>query len=182
MIYPYLGVWPEIADDAFIAPNATIIGDVKIGSGSSIWFGCVLRGDAAGIVIGKNSNLQDHTIVHGTEGAPKIMIGDDVLIGHRAIIHGANLETFSFVGMAATLLDDVVVEGGGMVAAGAMVTPGKRIKSGEVWGGTPAKFLRPMKQEETDHLPHGTENYRRLGSEYIDMLREIEGEKSYNVE
>ena len=167
MIYSYMGVWPEIADDAFIAPNAAIIGDVKIGSGSSIWFGCVLRGDATGIVIGKNSNLQDHTVVHGTEGAPKIMIGDDVLVGHRAI--------FSFVGMAATILDDVVVEGGGMVAAGAMVTPGKRIKKGEVWGGTPAKYMRQMKQSEIDQLPHGTENYRRLGSEYIDMLRELEG-------
>ena len=123
-ILPYQGVMPTIATDAFIAPNATVIGNVTIGSQSSVWFNTVIRGDVMSISIGERTNLQDGTIVHVTGGMFDTVIGSDVLIGHRAIVHGATLEDGCFVGMAATILDGAVVETGALVAAGAMVTPG----------------------------------------------------------
>ncbi len=170
LILPYRGVMPQIDPDAFIAPNATIIGNVRIGAGSSIWFGAILRGDSAAIHVGERSNLQDGTIVHVTDNFSEAYIGDDVMIGHAAIIHGARLEDGAFVGMQAVVLDHATVEGGAMVAAGALVTPGKTVKSGEVWGGRPAKYMRDMKPDEVERRPIGNENYRKLGAEYKAML------------
>ena len=170
LILPYRGVMPEIDPHAFIAPNATVIGNVRIGAGSSIWFGTILRGDVARIHVGAGSNLQDGTIVHVTEDYSEAYIGDDVLVGHAAIIHGATLEDGSFVGMQAVLLDRVTVESGAMVAAGALVTPGKTVKSGEIWGGRAAKYMRHLKPDEIAHWPIGNENYRKLGAEYKEML------------
>jgi carbonic anhydrase/acetyltransferase-like protein (isoleucine patch superfamily) len=170
LILPYRGVLPEIDPDAFIAPNATIIGNVYIGAGSSIWFGAVLRGDSAKIHVGARTNLQDGTIVHITQDFSEAHIGDDVMVGHAAIIHGATLEDRAFVGMQAVVLDHATVESGAMVAAGALVTPGKTVKSGEVWGGRPAKFMRRLRQEEIERQPIGNESYRQLGAEYKEML------------
>ncbi|HCE24239.1 MAG TPA: gamma carbonic anhydrase family protein, partial [Hyphomonas sp.] len=130
------GKTPVIAMDAFIAPSADVIGDVVIGEKSSVWFNCVVRGDVYSIRIGKRSNIQDGTIIHVSGGTHPTTIGDDVLVGHNCIIHGCTLEDASFVGMGTTILDGVVVESGGMVAAGALVTPNKRIPSGELWGGS----------------------------------------------
>src|SRR5580704_1425665 len=104
IILPWKGKAPKIAPDAFIAPNATIIGDVVIGAQASIWFGCVLRGDVNSIRVGARSNIQDGTVVHVESEGCATFIGDDVLIGHLAMIHGATLENGSFIGMKATLL------------------------------------------------------------------------------
>ena len=173
-IIPYRGVMPEIAGDAFIAPNATVIGKVTIGSQSSVWFNTVIRGDVMSISIGDRTNLQDGTIVHVTGGMFDTVIGSDVLIGHRAIIHGATLEDACFIGMGATVLDGAVIETGAMVAAGAMVTPGKRVKKGELWAGTPAKFFRNIGEEEFQEFAEGTEGYRQLGQEYKVVLSELD--------
>ena len=170
LILPYKGVTPNIADDAFIAPNATVIGNVEIGAESSLWFNTVVRGDVGKIFIGARSNLQDGTIVHISQGLSDVWIGSDVLIGHGAIIHGATLEDGCFVGMGATVLDKVVVESGGMIAAGALVTPGKRIKKGELWGGGPAKLMRQLSAEEMAEFSIATEGYRALGQEYRGAL------------
>ena len=105
LIIPWQGKWPKIADDAFIAPNATIIGDVEIGPGASIWFNCVLRADVAIMRIGARTNIQDGSIIHVDSGGFNTIIGDDVLVGHKAMIHGSTLESGSFVGMCATLLN-----------------------------------------------------------------------------
>lgn len=165
-IYPYRGRTPEIADDVFVAPNATIIGKVTIGSQSSIWFNTVIRGDVMDIEIGERTNLQDGTIVHVTGGSFSTTIGNDVLIGHKAIVHGATLQDRCFIGMDSTILDGAVIESGAMVAAGAMVTPGKRVKGGELWAGSPAKFFRNLSDEEISSFSEGTEGYRSLGQEY----------------
>src|SRR5277367_5441389 len=126
LLLPFQGIRPTIAPDAFIAPNATIIGNTVIGAGSSIWFGCILRGDVHEIRIGARVNIQDGSVVHVTGGRSPTHIGDGVSIGHMVLIHGCRLEPGSFVGSKACVLDDVVVETGAMVAAGAVVPPGKR--------------------------------------------------------
>ena len=176
-ILPFQGVMPIIAEDAFIAPNATVIGHVTIGSQSSVWFNTVIRGDVMSIRVGDRTNLQDGTIVHVTGGMFDTVIGSDVLIGHRAIIHGATLEDGCFIGMGATILDGAVVETGAMVAAGAMVTPGKRVKRGELWAGSPAKLFREIGDAEFQEFADGTEGYRQLGQDYKEALQERSGPK-----
>jgi carbonic anhydrase/acetyltransferase-like protein (isoleucine patch superfamily) len=167
LILPHKGITPSIDETCFIAPNATIIGDVVIGEGTSVWFGCVIRGDVHEIRIGARTNIQDGTIVHVTGGKLGTYIGSDITIGHGAILHACTLEDACFVGMGAVLLDGVVVEQGAMVAAGAMVPPGKRVKAGELWAGNPAKPMRDLKQEEIDFFPHSAANYVTLASKYL---------------
>lgn len=171
LILPHNGITPRIAPDAFIAETAVIIGDVEIGAGASIWYGCVLRGDANSIRVGARTNIQDGTVVHVNserEGASatRTVIGDDVTIGHMALIHACTLEDQSFVGMKACVMDGVVVESGAMVAAGALVTPGKRVRKGEVWAGSPAKLMRPLSEKEASYLAHASEHYVELAQSY----------------
>lgn len=166
IILSYRGVWPTIADDAFIAPGAVIIGDVVIGPRTSVWFGCVIRGDVHEIRIGAGTNIQDGTIVHVSKGTFGTYIGDDITIGHKALIHACTLETGCFIGMGAMLMDGSVVEGGAMVAAGAMVTPGKRVPAGELWAGSPARLKRALTAEDTAGWPAQAARYADLGAEY----------------
>ncbi len=174
LIIPWKGVSPRIAADAFIAPNAVIIGDVEIGSKASIWFGCVLRADVNYIRVGARSNIQDGTVVHcesewpGKQGFATI-IGDDVLIGHMVMIHGATLENEAFIGMSSTLLNGTVVEGNAMVAAGALVA-GKRIPRGQLWAGSPAKFMRDLTPEELVGMKAGKDRYVTNGQIYREQL------------
>lgn len=166
LIFPFRNVLPKIGARVFIAPNAVVIGDVAIGEASSIWFGCTVRGDVNHIRIGRRTNIQDHTCIHVTRLTHPTIIGDNVTIGHAVTLHGCVLEDACFIGMQACLLDGAVVESGGMVAAGALVTPGKRVKSGELWGGSPARLLRPMTQQEKDFVMISADNYVRLAAEY----------------
>lgn len=162
---------PKIADDVFLAENAVIIGDVEIGSQSSIWYNVVLRGDVECIKIGERSNIQDGTVVHVTANRFGTYIGDDVLVGHNAVIHGCTLENGAFVGMGAIVLDGCVVESGAMVAAGALLTPGKRVKSGELWGGNPAKKMRDLTPEQIAGLKAGTDHYVDVASTYLSQRK-----------
>ncbi|MCW9001820.1 MAG: gamma carbonic anhydrase family protein [Rhodospirillales bacterium] len=173
LILPFGGKTPQIADDAFIAPTAVVVGDTIIGSGSSIWFGCVVRGDVHEIRIGRNTNIQDGTIVHVTKGAYGCYIGSDILIGHAAVIHGCTLEDGCFIGMGATVMDGVVVESRAMVAAGALVTPGKTVGSGQLWAGSPARYLRDLSDAELAGFPKAVEGYRAIGQEYREILSNI---------
>ncbi|MEH6528094.1 MAG: gamma carbonic anhydrase family protein [Sneathiella sp.] len=169
-LFPFKGIVPTVAGGVFIAPSANVIGDVVIGKGSSVWFNCVLRGDVSYIRIGERSNVQDGTIIHVSNGTHPTIIGDDVLVGHNCMIHGCTLETGSFVGMGATVMDGAVVETGGMVAAGALVTPNKRVAAGELWGGSPAKFIRPLSDQEKENLTGGATHYAGLAQVYISEL------------
>ncbi|WP_337996250.1 gamma carbonic anhydrase family protein [Oleispirillum naphthae] len=166
IVLPYKGVSPDIHPSAFVAPGVAVLGDVVIGEDTNIWFGCVLRGDVDVIRIGKRTNIQDGTIVHLSRDAPTI-IGDDVTVGHGAILHGCVLKDRAFVGMGATVLDGAVVEG--MLGAGALLTQGKRVPAGELWAGSPARFLRKLTAEEIEgfvpHAWHYVELARRYKTE-----------------
>lgn len=167
-ILAYKSTLPTIAADCFIAPTATVIGDVVIGTGTNVWFNCVIRGDVHEIRIGERTNIQDGTIVHVTGGKLGTYIGSDITIGHGAILHACTLEDGCFIGMGAIVLDGAVVESGAMVAAGAVVTPGKRIKAGELWGGNPAKLLRELSEQDRAVFPVSAANYVALGQTYRD--------------
>jgi gamma-carbonic anhydrase len=166
ILIPYRGVMPTIHPSAFIAPGASIIGDVHIGAETNVWFGCVIRGDVMPIRIGARTNIQDGTIVHVTRNTGPTTIGSGVTIGHQAIIHAATIEDDAFVGMGARVLDGAVVESGAFLAAGALLTPNKRVKKGEVWAGNPAKFFRPMTDDEIKYIPWSATHYVALAKEY----------------
>ena len=167
-VLPYGGIVPTIADDAFIAPTASVIGDVEIGAGSGIWFSAVVRGDTNHIHIGARTNIQDGAVIHGDPGPFSAHIGSDVIIGHGAILHGCTVEDGCLIGMGARILNGAVVESGAVVAAGALVAPGKRVKGGEVWAGSPARFLRRVGDTEREAMAQGVANYARLAREYRD--------------
>ncbi len=158
---------PKIHPTAFIAENAVIIGDVEIGAYSNIWYNCVIRGDVNHIRIGERTNIQDGTIVHVTRVTSPTLIGSGITIGHLALLHACTLEDNCFIGMGAKVLDDAVVESHAMLAAGALLTPKKRIPSGQLWAGNPAKHMRDLTEKDLSFFPISAENYVRLGQEYL---------------
>lgn len=164
------GIAPTISPQAFIAPGAAVIGDVQIGADTGVWFGCVIRGDVNSIRIGARTNIQDGTVIHVTRKTGPTTIGSDVTIGHSVLLHACTIEDFAFIGMHATLMDGVVVESGGWVAAGALVTPGKRIPKGQIWAGNPAKYFRDLTPEETAFIPVSAQNYVAHAREYLAFL------------
>lgn len=166
LILPWRGVRPRIAPSTFLAPTATVIGDVEIGPDSSVWFGAIVRGDVQPIRIGARTNVQDGTVVHVTHTGIPTLLGDEIMIGHACVIHACTLESRCFIGMRATLMDEAVVETGAMVAAGALVTPGRRIPAGELWAGTPARFVRKVRPEEHAEWEHLVDHYAALAAEY----------------
>lgn len=170
VILPYRERLPTIAEDVYVAPTAAVIGDVEIGGGTGIWFGVVLRGDVNEIRIGRRTNIQDGTIVHVTSGGHGTYIGDDVTVGHMAVLHACTVEDMGFIGMQACIMDGAVVESGGMVAAGALVTPGKRVRSGQLWAGSPAKYMRDLTDQEKAFIPVSAERYARLAQEYLGRI------------
>lgn len=170
VILPFGGIWPRIAADAFVAPGAVVIGDVEIGPGSSVWFGCVVRGDVNHIRVGARVNIQDGTVVHVTGGGHPTLIGDDITIGHKALLHACTLESHSFVGMGAVVMDGAVVRSWGMVAAGALVTPGKVVDSRTLWAGSPARPKRDLTDADLAEFPESARRYADLAATYRTML------------
>lgn len=162
---------PAIAPDAFIAPSALLIGDIEVGSQASIWYGCILRGDVNRILIGARSNLQDGTIVHGSPKINPTNVGNDVLVGHAALLHGCELRDGSFIGMRATILNKAVVETGALVAAGALVTEGARIPSGEIWAGSPARKIGLLSVEAADGMRAAVKSYVELAQQHARVHR-----------
>ena len=166
IVQPYRGILPTIHPSVFIAPTAAVIGDVHIGPETNIWYGTVVRGDVNHIRIGARTNLQDGTMVHVTGGGHATYIGDDITVGHHAILHACTLEDLCFIGMQACVMDGAVVESRAMVAAGALVTPGKRVPSGQLWAGNPARYKRDLTEEEIGYFPVSATKYAKLGQEY----------------
>ena len=166
LILPYKGVAPTIHETVFVAPTAVIIGDTEIGEESGIWFGCVVRGDVNIIRIGKRTNIQDGTIIHVASRGQGTFIGDDVTVGHMAVLHACTVESNAFIGMKACVMDGAYVETGAMVGAGALVTPGKRVKSGQLWAGSPAKYVRDLTLEEIAFFPESARHYAGLARTY----------------
>ena len=166
LIERFMGLSPEISKTAFIASSAVVSGAVRIGDDASIWHNVTLRGDANYITIGAGTNIQDNSCVHIDSSKYPTIIGQNVTIGHSAIIHACTLEDGCFVGMGAIVMDGAVVESGAMVAAGAMVTPKKRIPTGELWAGRPAKKMRDLSPDEVKELTISAERYIEFGRAY----------------
>lgn len=161
----YKNSTPKIAEGVYIADGCVIVGDVKISDGSSIWFNSVLRGDVAPIIIGRDTNIQDGSVIHTSRFNGPVSIGDNVTIGHMALIHACTIKDNAFIGMRATIMDYVIVEEYGFVAAGAVVTPNKIVKSKELWAGLPAKFIRYLTDQEIEQMIDTNINYVQLAKE-----------------
>ena len=158
---------PKMAEDVFVAENATIIGEVSIGALSSIWFQAVLRGDVGAIQIGERTNIQDAAILHCTTGRTPTIVGNDVVVGHRAILHGCTIEDEVLIGMGAIILDEAVVPSHTIVAAGALVSEGKQLKSGWLYAGVPAKPLKPLTDQQIQMIRYGAAGYVEKSRIYL---------------
>lgn len=165
-IIPYLNFVPVIDKNSYIADGCIVTGAVTIGANSSIWFNAVLRGDVAPIYIGNNTNIQDGAVVHTSRFNGITNIGNDVTIGHLALIHACTVHDHAFVGMRAVVMDNAVIEEYGFIAAGAVITPNKRVKSKELWAGMPAKFIRHITEAEIEYMQSNIENYINLKNIY----------------
>lgn len=146
------GFTPEIGNDCFLADNAVIVGDVKMGDECSIWFSTVLRGDVNSIRIGNRVNIQDGSVLHTLYQKSTIEIGDDVSIGHNVTIHGAKIHNYALIGMGAVVMDDAEVGEGALVAAGSVVLSRTKIGPNELWGGAPAKFIKMVDPAQAREL------------------------------
>ncbi|MBM3648438.1 MAG: gamma carbonic anhydrase family protein [Alphaproteobacteria bacterium] len=166
LIVPHKGFVPKVARSAFIAANATLVGDVEVGENASIWFGVILRGDGPGIRIGENSNLQDGTVVHVAARGLMTVVGKNVTVGHMALLHACEVQDGAFIGMHSTVLDGAVVESEAMVAVGAVVTPGKIVRRGELWAGSPAKKLRDLTDKDFATFKRIAAGYVKLAQSY----------------
>lgn len=165
------GVYPEFGDNCFIAPNATIVGDVVIGNDSSIWFNAVVRGDVNKIRLGNKVNIQDGAVIHCTYQRTQTLIGNNVSVGHNAIVHGCTIEDNVLIGMGAIVMDNVVVGSNSIVAAGAVVLEGTIIPSGTIWAGVPAQKVKNIDPSQIHgEIDRIANNYVR----YSDWFREQE--------
>jgi len=165
-LYVFEGHKPAVHPGAWVAPTAAVIGQVTIGEGSNVWYHCVLRGDTNTITIGRGTNIQDGTIVHVNAGRQCTTIGDDVTVGHAAIIHACTLKDRAFVGMGATVLDEAVIEEGGVLAAGSVLPPGKKIGPMELWMGNPAKLARVLTPEQRAGFDRTAPHYVELSGRH----------------
>ncbi|MCM1034982.1 MAG: gamma carbonic anhydrase family protein [Paludibacter sp.] len=164
------GFSPEIGDDCFLAENATIVGDVQIGQGCSIWFNAVLRGDVNSIRIGNHVNIQDGAVLHTLYQKSTIRLGNYVSVGHNVTIHGASVDDYALIGMGSTLLDNAEVGEGAIVAAGALVLSNTKIGPYELWGGVPAKFIKKVDPEQSNEINRKiAHNYATYASWYTNQ-------------
>tara|TARA_Y100000590_G_C15617644_1_gene976370 strand:+ start:495 stop:1019 length:525 start_codon:yes stop_codon:yes gene_type:complete len=171
MLLKYKKILPKVQKNVFVAPGSYLIGDVKIGSCSSVWFNVVIRGDVDKIRIGSTTNIQDLTMIHCTTKGFGTEIGSNVTIGHNCVIHDCKIENNSLIGMSSTILDGAIVEKNAMLAAGSLLTQGKIVKTGELWAGSPAKFLRKLTLKEKKFLTISAKRYYKLSQEYTVNLK-----------
>ncbi|WP_316810533.1 gamma carbonic anhydrase family protein [Pedobacter heparinus] len=159
VILPVKDKTPKWGNDCFIAPNATIVGDVLMGSNCSVWFNAVIRGDVNSITIGNETNIQDGAVIHATYLKASTIIGSRVSVGHNAIVHGCILKDHILVGMGAIIMDNALVEEYCIIAAGAVVLENTRCESGFIYAGTPAKKIKPITEEQRVLLNKLPDNY-----------------------
>lgn len=163
---------PETDPECYLDPGCVLIGDVRIGARSSVWPGVVIRGDVNRIRIGEGTNVQDNAVLHNSHdseflpGGSALIIGDDVTVGHGAILHGCTIGNQCLIGMRAVILDGTVVEDRVMLGANSLVTGGKRLQSGYLYAGSPAKQLRPLTDDELRYLKYSAEHYVRLAQRH----------------
>lgn len=162
-------VYPSVHASVFLAPSAHLIGDIKIGEGSSIWFNTVLRGDVMPIRIGQRTNIQDGSVVHGTFKKAAATIGSEVSVGHSVILHGCTIKDLCLIGMGSTVMDGVIVEEECFVGAGSLLTEGKVFPRGSMIMGRPAKVVRELSPEEFAFLRKSAQNYVDYQKWYVGM-------------
>ena len=169
IIKPLRGKTPQVPSDCFIAENAVIIGDVVMGKQCSIWYNAVIRGDVHYIKIGNKVNIQDGAVIHATYQKSPTTIGNNVSIGHNALVHGCTIKDNVLVGMGSIIMDDCIVESNSIIAAGAVVTKGTKVESGSIYAGVPAKKVKDISQElisgEIDRIAN---NYIKYASWYTE--------------
>lgn len=164
------GFVPQIGEECFLAVNCTIVGDVVLGDGCSVWFNAVLRGDVNSIRIGQNVNIQDGSVLHTLYQKSTIEVGDHVSIGHNVTLHGCKIQDYALVGMGATVLDDAVVGKGAIVAAGSVVLANTQIGEYELWAGVPAKFIKKVAPEQSREMNERiAHNYKMYASWFGDQ-------------
>ena len=166
MIKEYLGSRPTIHPDAWVADDAVIIGDVEIGKDASVWFKSVVRGDVSYIRIGERSNIQDHCTIHVSRDLHPTVIHDDVTLGHRVVIHGAEVRSGALIGIGAIVLDGAVIEEGALVGAMSLVTPGTRVPAGTLVMGQPARVVRDVNEAERAWMIETISNYAGYAKDY----------------
>ncbi|RMD82791.1 MAG: gamma carbonic anhydrase family protein [Candidatus Dadabacteria bacterium] len=171
MILDYLGTRPTCEEGVWIAPDATVIGDVTIGAGASIWFQSVVRGDVAPIRIGPRTNVQDHCTIHVTRDGHPTIVGAEVTLGHRVVLHGCRVYDRALIGIGAIVLDDAVIEEGALVAAMSLVTPGMVVPAGKLVMGQPAKVVRDVSEEERRWMAETVSNYATYAANYARARR-----------
>lgn len=154
------GFTPQIHESVYLAENSSIIGNVTIKRGSSVWYQAVLRGDVMPILIGEETNIQDGTIIHGTFEKWGTTIGNKVTIGHQVVLHGTTIEDLCLIGMGSILMDGSYISKNSIVGAGSLVTEGSKFPEGSLIIGRPAKVLRPLTKEELQFLPKSADNYK----------------------
>ncbi len=176
-IRPYQGISPRLAAGVYVDPAAQVIGDVEIGEDASIWPCAVVRGDVHWIRIGARTSIQDGSILHVTHDGPytpggiPLLIGADVTVGHGVILHACTVGNACLIGMHATLMDGVVVHDHAIIAAGAVVTPGKQVAEGELWLGNPARCVRRLSETEIERLHYSAQHYVRLKNRYLEAMQ-----------
>ncbi len=157
-LLPHGDAFPEVADSAWVAPGAYVVGDVHLGGESSVWYGAVLRGDTEPIRIGARTNIQDGCVLHADPGYPAI-VGEDCVVGHKAIVHGCEIGDRCLVGMGAIILNGARIGEGSIVAAGALVPEGKEFPPGSLIVGVPAKPVKEVTEEQTEDIARGVRTY-----------------------
>jgi carbonic anhydrase/acetyltransferase-like protein (isoleucine patch superfamily) len=172
-VQPYQGISPTAGHGAYIHPTASVIGDVILGNDVSVWPGCVIRGDVNHIRIGAGTNVQDLSVLHTSHksswdpgGAP-LIIGENVTIGHKVILHGCTLEDECLIGMGSIVMDKVLVKKHVLLAAGSLVPEGKVLESGHLYMGSPARKIRPLTQKELEHFMYSAKHYIKLKNNYL---------------
>lgn len=166
MVYEFLGKSPRFDDSVFVAPSADLIGDVTLGKESSVWFNVTIRGDVNWIEIGNRSNVQDNTCIHVMNQSGPTKIGSEVTIGHSAMIHGCTIEDRVLIGIQSTVLDEATIESDVILAAGSLVPPGKRLESGYLYMGSPAKKSRKLTGDELASIAKHADNYVKYSRAY----------------
>ena len=174
IILQWHGAWPEIADDAFVAPGAVLVGHVTVGAQSSIWFNTVIRGDIAPISIGDRTSVQDNTVVHVNTDAPTV-IGNDVTVGHSAMVHGTTIHDGALIGMGSLVLSYSVVGAGAVIAAGALIPERFEVPPGAIMVGMPAKQRDALSEEQAERLSGIPGRYVRVSRQYIDEVARAYG-------
>jgi carbonic anhydrase/acetyltransferase-like protein (isoleucine patch superfamily) len=169
-LLPHGDAFPEVADSAWVAPGAYVVGAVRLGEESSVWYGAVLRGDTEPIRVGARTNIQDGCVVHADPGYPAI-IGEDCVVGHNAIVHGCEIEDGCLVGMGATILNGTKIGEGSIVAAGALVPEGKEYPPHSLIVGVPAKHAKEVTEEQTEDIARGVKTYVERATAHRESLQ-----------